>query len=83
MQTKMLFALFMGLEILWSKWLTKSGPAFSIKLSLLTYILNSLLLLSSMINTKPFVMFTIKPRFEKKLTFDMLTFGLGTTHLEL
>jgi hypothetical protein len=37
-QTRILFALFMGLEILRSRWLTKGRPAFSIGLNLSTNI---------------------------------------------
>jgi hypothetical protein len=36
-----------------------------------------------MINTKPFVMSTKKPCPWKKLTFNMLPFSLGGTHMEL
>jgi len=36
-----------------------------------------------MINTKPFVMSTKKPHPWKKLTFDMLPFGLGGICLKL
>jgi len=36
-----------------------------------------------MIDITPYVMSTKKPHPSKKLTFDMLPFGLGGTHLEL
>jgi len=36
-----------------------------------------------MINTKPYVMNTKKPSPSRRLTFDMLPFGLGGIHLEL
>ncbi len=36
-----------------------------------------------MINTKPSILNTKKPRLWRKLTFDMLPFGLGGTRLEL
>jgi hypothetical protein len=49
----MLFALFMGLKILWWRWLTKNGRVFSIGFDLLTNISSNWSLVSSMINTKP------------------------------
>lgn len=79
-QIGMLFALIMGLEILWSRWLTKSGCGFSIGFSFSTNVINSCSHESSMINIKPFVTSSKKPRPWKKLTFSTLPFGLGATH---
>jgi hypothetical protein len=73
----------MGLEILRSKWLTKSGRVYSIGLSLLTNTLSSSLHQSFMINTKPFIISTKKTCPWRNLTFDMLPFDLGGTHEKL
>ncbi len=82
-QIRMLFALFIGLEILWWTWLTKSRCVFSIGLNFLTNIPSNWSLLSFMINTKPFIMITRKPCPWRKLTFNMLPFDCGGTLLEL
>jgi hypothetical protein len=61
----------------------KREHVFSIGFSLLIDTQNNRLHLSSMINTKPFVMIFKKLHPWKKLTFNMLPFGHGGTHLEL
>jgi hypothetical protein len=79
----MQFKLFMGLEIILWKWLTKTKHVFSIGFSFLIDTLSNRLHLSSMINIKPSVMITKKSHPWRKLTFNMLPFGRGGTHLEL
>jgi hypothetical protein len=82
-QTRMLFALLMGLKTLLLIWLTNNKLDFSIGFSLWTYRPNNGSHQSSMINTKPYVMYTKKPHPWKKLTFDMLPIGFNGTCLEL
>jgi hypothetical protein len=82
-QIGMQFKLFMGLEILLWRWLTKNRHVFFIGFSLLKDTPSNRLHLSSMINTKPFVMIIKKSHPWRKLTFDMLPFGHGGTHLKL
>lgn len=73
----------MGLEILWSKWLTKNGHDDCIGLNLLTNTLSSSLHQSSMISTKPFITSTKKTCPWRNLTFHMLPFDFGGTHEKL